>query len=309
MGYVSLGSYRASDLFDMKLLLMLLVLAVCTPDSQGTSPFAEEEKLIGWRGDTYVLPDSPSPQDDVKAPDVRAPDVKAPNSTRRPWIETISWAPRAFVYHNFLSREECEHLKKIATPRLSRSMVVPAGGGEAVDPIRTSYSASLSWGEDPVVEAIENRIAEWTHLPKSYGEPIEVLRYNNKQKYDAHWDWFDNAEIATQSTLPGSNRMATVLMYLSDVADEDGAGGETALPLAVPLDEEVQSLDRFSPCASQMGLAIKPVMGDTLLFWDMLPDGARTDRRALHAACPIFKGTKWTATKWIHNKSERLDEQ
>jgi hypothetical protein len=27
-----------------------------------------------------------------------------------PFIETISWSPRAFVYHNFLTHAECNHL-------------------------------------------------------------------------------------------------------------------------------------------------------------------------------------------------------
>ena len=41
--------------------------------------------------------------------------------------------------------------------------------------------------------------------------------------------------------------------------------------------------------------------GDVLLFWDMEPGGREPDRHALHASCPTFSGTKWTATKWIHN--------
>eukprot|EP00878_Enallax_costatus_P041017 GHUV01047456.1.p1 GENE.GHUV01047456.1~~GHUV01047456.1.p1 ORF type:complete len:115 (+),score=35.77 GHUV01047456.1:1433-1777(+) len=31
-------------------------------------------------------------------------------------------------------------------------------------------------------------------------------------------------------------------------------------------------------------------------------DGKTVDRASLHASCPTLKGTKWTATKWIHNK-------
>ena len=38
-----------------------------------------------------------------------------------------------------------------------------------------------------IVALIEERIAEWTHLPRSHGEPIEVLRYTDGQKYEAHW--------------------------------------------------------------------------------------------------------------------------
>lgn len=44
-----------------------------------------------------------------------------------------------------------------------------------------------SAGEDGVVALIEQRIAEWTHLPHTHGEPIEVLRYTDGQKYEAHW--------------------------------------------------------------------------------------------------------------------------
>ncbi len=33
-------------------------------------------------------------------------------------IETISWSPRAFVYHNFLTQEECDHLVKIGQQRV-----------------------------------------------------------------------------------------------------------------------------------------------------------------------------------------------
>ena len=38
-----------------------------------------------------------------------------------------------------------------------------------------------------MIAAIEARISEWTRVPPDHGEPIQVLRYQNGQKYDAHW--------------------------------------------------------------------------------------------------------------------------
>lgn len=35
-----------------------------------------------------------------------------------PWIETISWVPRAFIYHGFLSHAECDHLIGLALPKV-----------------------------------------------------------------------------------------------------------------------------------------------------------------------------------------------
>ena len=56
------------------------------------------------------------------------------------------------------------------------------------------------------------------------GEDIQVLRYQEGQKYEAHYDYFvDKVNIAR-----GGHRYATVLMYLSDVQK----GGETVFPNA-----------------------------------------------------------------------------
>lgn len=177
-------------------------------------------------------------------------------------------------------------------------MVVDAKTGSSkLDDIRTSYGAAFGRGEDVVIAEIEARIAEWTHLPPELGEPIQVLRYQNGQQYGAHWDWFDDPVHQAQY-LQNGNRYATVLLYLSEVEE----GGETTLPLATALDEAAQTLDNPSLCASRMGIAIKPVKGDALLFFDMDIQATKGDRFALHASCPTLKGTKWTATKWIHNK-------
>lgn len=45
----------------------------------------------------------------------------------------------------------------------------------------------------------------------------------------------------------------------------------------------------------------KPRMGDAVLFYSLTPAGA-IDPHALHGGCPMIKGEKWVATKWIHNK-------
>lgn len=60
-------------------------------------------------------------------------------------------------------------------------------------------------------------------LPEN-GEDIQVLRYEEGQKYEPHYDYFsDKVNIVR-----GGHRLATVLMYLSDVEK----GGETVFPEA-----------------------------------------------------------------------------
>ena len=45
-----------------------------------------------------------------------------------------------------------------------------------------------------------------------------------------------------------------------------------------------------------------PRQGDALLFWSMHPNGT-FDKHALHGGCPVVKGEKWVATKWIRDKA------
>ena len=78
-------------------------------------------------------------------------------------------------------------------------------------------------------------------------------------------------------------------------------GGETTVPLAVAI-EGAQPLANPSPCADRGGISVRPKKGDALLFFDMGLDGSTEDLATLHASCPTLKGTKWTATKWIHPK-------
>jgi len=48
--------------------------------------------------------------------------------------------------------------------------------------------------------------------------------------------------------------------------------------------------------------SVKPRKGDALLFFNLKPDGT-TDSVSLHGGCPVIKGEKWSATKWIRVSS------
>nr|CAD1830731.1 unnamed protein product [Ananas comosus var. bracteatus] len=140
------------------------------------------------------------------------------------WTEVVSWEPRAFIYHNFLSKEECEYLIELATPHMVKSTVVDSTTGKSKDSrVRTSSGMFLLRGRDRVIRAIEKRIADYTFIPAEHGEGLQVLHYEVGQKYEPHFDYF----LDEFNTKNGGQRMATLLMYLSDVEE----GGETIFPM------------------------------------------------------------------------------
>ncbi|EXC35294.1 Prolyl 4-hydroxylase subunit alpha-1 [Morus notabilis] len=206
------------------------------------------------------------------------------------WVEVISWEPRAFIYHNFLTKEECEYLINLAMPNMKKSTVVDSETGKSKDSrVRTSSGTFLARGRDKVIRTIEKRIADFTFIPVEHGEGLQILHYEVGQKYEPHFDYF----LDDFNTQNGGQRMATLLMYLSDVEE----GGETVFPAAKGNFSSVPWWNELSDCGKK-GLSVKPKRGDALLFWSMKPD-ATLDPSSLHGGCPVIKGNKWSSTKWM----------
>ncbi|KAK2408760.1 putative prolyl 4-hydroxylase [Trifolium repens] len=173
---------------------------------------------------------------------------------------------------------------------MHKSTVVDNETGKSVNSsVRTSSGTFIERGHDKIVRNIEKRIAEFTFIPVENGEEVNILHYEVGQMYVPHTDYFDDEF----NTAHGGQRIATMLMYLSDVEE----GGETVFPAAKGNFSSVPWWNELSDCGKK-GLSIKPKRGDALLFWSMKPDGT-LDPSSLHGGCPVIKGDKWSCTKWM----------
>lgn len=207
-------------------------------------------------------------------------------------VISLSWNPRAFLYKKFLTDEECDHVIGLAKNKLTKSMVADNNSGKSIESeIRTSSGMFLANAQDDVVKRIEDKIAAWTFLPPENGESMQVLKYEYGQKYEPHFDYFHDK----YNQALGGHRIATVLMYLSDVIK----GGETVFPSVE--DRTTFKDDSWTECGKR-GVAVKPRKGDALLFYSLHPDSS-PDEASLHQGCPVIEGEKWSATKWIHVSS------
>lgn len=270
--------------------LTALLLCVAWLDGGAARYIEEPDSFPGWKGE-LPLPSYTTDQQVTTAwmGSSGAGYVDDGQDVWRGTVEQVSWEPRIFVLHNFLSDAECDHLINLAKPRMTKSAVVDNDTGKSVDSeVRTSSGTFFSRMEDDVIAGIEERISMVTMLPENHGEGLQVLHYQHAQKYEPHHDYFHDPVNARPEV--GGNRVATVLMYLSTVEE----GGETVFPAA---DAKVSG-PGWSDCARR-GLAVKPTKGAAVLFYSLKPDGT-TDPKSLHGSCPVIKGEKWSAPKWIH---------
>ncbi|KAK8568221.1 hypothetical protein V6N12_006777 [Hibiscus sabdariffa] len=208
-------------------------------------------------------------------------------------FQVLSWKPRAYYFPNFATMEQCERVIEMAKVHLKPSGLALRKGEteESTKGTRTSSGTFLSASDDETgtLDLIEKKIAKVTSIPQNNGEAFNVLRYEIGQKYDSHYDAFNPSEYGPQS----SQRVASFLLYLSDVEE----GGETMFPFEN--DRRVKGYD-YRQC---VGLKIKPRRGDGLLFYSLLLNGT-IDPTSLHGSCPVIKGEKWVATKWIRDQDQ-----
>jgi prolyl 4-hydroxylase len=230
--------------------------------------------------------------------------VMPPNSPRMAnknmtvTLETLSLSPLVLSVHGFLSREECEYVQQIAAPTMEYSEValMDHDAGRPASDFRTSQTTFLDAGRDATLIDMDYRTASLVRLPRNHQESVQVLRYGVTERYVSHHDFFDptlyqnDPETLELIQNGRRNRMLTVFWYLSTVEE----GGETVFP-------RFHGLRETSAADCTTGLKVRPERGKVIIFYNMHLDGT-VDPMSLHGACPVQKGVKWAANKWIWNE-------
>ncbi|XP_051795814.1 prolyl 4-hydroxylase subunit alpha-1-like [Acanthochromis polyacanthus] len=185
--------------------------------------------------------------------------------------------PRIVRYHNIVSDKEMEKVKELAKPRLHRSRVARRKRAH----VRISKSAWLGAYEHPMVDKINQRIEDLTGLDVTMAEDLQVANYGIGGQYEPHLDYRQKDEPEEFEDLVEGNRIATWLLYMSDVP----AGGATVF--------------------TEVGAAVRPIKGTAVFWYNLYPSG-EGDYRTLHAACPVLVGSKWVSNKWIRERGQEF---
>uniref|UniRef100_A0A3Q1IFQ1 procollagen-proline 4-dioxygenase n=1 Tax=Anabas testudineus TaxID=64144 RepID=A0A3Q1IFQ1_ANATE len=200
-----------------------------------------------------------------------------------PVKEEDEWdRPRIVRYHDIVTEKEMERVKELAKPRLRRATISnPITGALETAHYRISKSAWLGAFEHPVVDTINQRIEDVTGLDVTTAEDLQVANYGVGGQYEPHFDFGRKDEPDAFEELGTGNRIATWLLYMSDVQ----AGGATVF--------------------TDVGAAVQPKKG-TAVFWYNLHPSGEGDYRTRHAACPVLVGNKWVSNKWIHERGQEF---
>ena len=175
-----------------------------------------------------------------------------------------------FLARGFIGPELCAALiERIDAVR--RPSTIADANGDAT--FRTSETGDLFAG-DPVVQAVERRLAMFTGLDPAHGEPLQGQRYAVGQEFKGHTDYFEpqGADYATYCSVAG-NRTWTVMVYLNT----PDAGGATRF----------KAVDKI----------VQPETGKLVAWNNRRPDGS-LNPATLHQGMKVRAGVKYVITKW-----------
>jgi prolyl 4-hydroxylase len=170
--------------------------------------------------------------------------------------------------HGLILPDESEYLiNRAESIGLSRSKTLTPGGGGVIAESRTSSTAFLPKGKDPVITCIEKRIAAVARQPHDTLEPLQVTEYTHNQEYRPHYDWFDDSHPTQRTT--------TVFAYLKGLEDQGGSkcGGATVFPNLK--DGELTQL------------RASPISGDAVV-WNNLTCSGHGHMLTLHGGEPVL---------------------
>jgi hypothetical protein len=248
-------------------------------------------------------------------------------------LEVISLSPRVFDVYNFFDRAESQAIVDKAlqetseTHKMKRSST--GASGYTVNSQRTSENGFDTHGKQ--AQAVKRRCMDvlgFDEYEESLTDGLQVLRYNKTTAYIPHLDWIDDYKKLNEHDFDsehlGTNRFATILLYMTDL--HEGDGGETVFakgwPPNVPVNERIQFDDAkralresgdvvgileedswqenmVARCRSR--LAIRPHSSRAVLFYSQNPDGT-PDQNSLHGGCPVITDApKWAANLWVWN--------
>jgi hypothetical protein len=202
-----------------------------------------------------------------------------------PGLTSLLEVPPIRTIDGFLTAVECEALMRLAPPLLQ-----PSKTSDKVTKIRTSSTGFLP-RDAPLSLVVFERAARL--LPRCNSgsihrgfpefEDLQVARYEPGQRYEGHFDGADPHEPdATHFFGGGGQRVATLLIYLNSLPQEDG--GATNF--------------------QHVGVRVQPRRGRAILFSPGLLDGT-LDKRLWHEAQPA-RTTKWVAQLWVRQLGDPM---
>jgi len=224
-------------------------------------------------------------------------------------INVISSDLPLIVIDDFLCSDMCNEI--INAAKNSNQMKRSTMGVSQTQ--STSRTSSTMWMHEEECEVplriLAGKVSRLTGIEASHMENLQVVKYEEGQKFDLHTDHLDSL-----NDLDCKGRLATCLVYLNSAVDIDDycksnnsrfqllgdltfTGGETSFP--------------------EYNVDISPKCGRAVFWFNTLEKPGsldysnlmylNADLRSRHCGKPVYDGEKFVCNRWVHPVPQHTD--
>lgn len=158
-----------------------------------------------------------------------------------PGLRLAHLDPPVFLVPDFFSPDECERYQRLAEASDLALEVASPTFGAGLQQARTSTTWFLHYAATPELLSRARLLLPGVSSVRQFEEP-QLVRYAPGQQFRSHFDHVPEGQRSN-----GGQRLATLLVYLNDMDNDEGAAGATVF--------------------RDLGLAVKPRAGMALLFF------------------------------------------
>ncbi|KAH8239663.1 hypothetical protein KR032_006450, partial [Drosophila birchii] len=199
-------------------------------------------------------------------------------------LEFLNMKPLIMLYHDVLYEKEFQSMRNIAVFNATMTdgwtYVNFDRKGKPQRQDRVVKMISFQGTTASFTLSINRRIGDMTGLEMHENMGLHLTNYGLGGHFGKHLDYVDLAKRPPNffSDL-GGDRIATALLYATDVP----LGGTTVF--------------------TKLKIAVEPKKGNALI-WFNLDHAGNPDPLTEHSACPVVMGSRWTISKWIHERQQ-----
>jgi len=212
-----------------------------------------------------------------------------------PRLRLLHQSPPVLSLGNFLTEGECRDTRSVATNADKASTIayrVDSTTFTGALSTRTSTSWFCRYDNLPVLLAKAHHLLG---VPLETMEEPQIVRYKGGEEFSWHYDEVPKSQLSN-----GGQRLATLLVYLTDVPPSKGGG--------------TIFRDLKESSSSSSPLVMQPQMGSALLFFPSFRDESPDDR-TLHKSEVLIgddsennknnddNDYKWIVQMWTHQRN------
>jgi hypothetical protein len=214
--------------------------------------------------------------------------------------------PMVLAIDNFFTDEECDRYIELSERDISMSSRSPTVGKDSYAKAqRTSTTFYHPYENVPELMAKSTRLLGLDTINR-WEEP-QTVRYRKNEKFTWHLDALGPRELlkkSSPSSEPSGQRLATLLVYLTDLSKSDGGATIFRDLRGVKQQQQEQMDDATEGIPDTSYLAVQPKKGSALLFFPAaggIPD-TPFDIRTIHCGESVASDAtndKWIAQLWL----------